>query len=109
MNRFANDAATATLAIAFVTPLILIAVYTIAAPWHKTTFGRAFVPVTGSISLALLPPFVHRVTHPGSVPGPSFTLFQAVTWGLLAIGLVRMTWLIWREQLRGAQERHKGG
>ena len=61
--------------------------------------------VKAAISLALLPPFAHRVTNSTGQPGAAFTLFQAVTWGILALVLLRMTWVIISTQRRGSGRR----
>jgi hypothetical protein len=100
----AADLATITVTAAFAAPLLLVAVYSIAAPWWRNQVGRTLVTVKAAISLALLPPFAHRITNGTGQPGQAFTLFQAVTWGILALVLLRMTWVILATQRRGSQE-----
>jgi hypothetical protein len=101
------DLATIAAAAAFLAPLLLIAVYSATAPWWRSQVGRTLVTMTAAISLALLPPFAHRVTSPDAVPGKAFTMFQAATWGILALVLLRMTWVIVATQWHGAHT--KGG
>lgn len=93
------DLATAAAGAAFAAPLLLIAVYTVTAPWWRLQFGRTLVTVTGATSLAMLPPFVHRLIGPSVPPTQGFTVFQAATWGILALVLLRMTWVIVVTQL----------
>lgn len=95
------DLATGTVVAAFTAPLLLIVVYTIAAPWHRSQVGRTLVTVKAAISLALLPPFVHRITGPTAPLTQDFQLFQAITWGVLAVVIVRMSWVIVATQQRG--------
>jgi hypothetical protein len=95
------DFATATVVAAFAAPLLLIIVYSAVAPWWKSRVGRTLVTVKAAISLALLPPFAHRITSPAAVPGPAFTWFQAATWGVLAAVITRMSWVIVITQRRG--------
>jgi hypothetical protein len=90
----AGDAATIAVIAAFCAPLLLIAVYTVTAPWYRSRVGRNLVTAMAAISLALLPPFTHRVTTPDTVPGQAFTWFQTAAWGILAAVLLRMTWVI---------------
>jgi hypothetical protein len=97
------DLATVAVTAAFVAPLLLVLVYSICAPWWSTQIGRTLVTVKAAISLALLPPFLHRITGQGHTGAtPAFNIFQAATWGLLALVLLRMTWVIvltqWRAQ-----------
>jgi hypothetical protein len=97
----AGDFATIAVIAAFFTPLLLIAVYTVTAPWWTSRVGRTLVTVEAAISLAVLPPFAHRVTSPSSVPDVAFTWFQTVTWGILALVLLHMTWVIIATQRHG--------
>lgn len=90
----AGEAATIAVIAAFCAPVLLIAVYTVAAPWYRTRLGRNLVTAMAAISLALLPPFAHRVTSPDALPGVAFTWFQTAAWGILAVVLLRMTWVI---------------
>lgn len=90
---------------AFIAPLLLIAVYTAAAPWWRSQVGRSLVTVKGAISLALLPSFVYRATGKHLPVGRAFLIFQAVTWGVLALVLLRMTWVIVATQRRGRNGR----
>jgi hypothetical protein len=103
----AADLATITVIAAFCAPLLLIAVYTIAAPWYRHQVGRTLVTVKAAISLALLPPFVHRITNGPGRPSSAFTLFQAVTWGMLALVVLRMTWVIIATQRDGSRGKRR--
>jgi hypothetical protein len=97
------DLATAAASAAFIAPLLLIVVYTLTAPWWRLPFGRSLVTVKAAISLAMLPPFVHRLISPGAPATAGFTIFQAATWGVLALVLLWMTWVIISTQHRGSK------
>jgi hypothetical protein len=97
------DLATATVIAAFIAPLLLIVVYSIAAPWHRSQIGRTLVTVKLAISLALLPPFVHRISGGPASVSSAFNIFQAATWGFLAIVLLRMSWVIIATQRKGGR------
>lgn len=97
------DLATAGVTAAFIAPLLLILVYSATAPWFKTQIGRTLVTVKAAISLALLPPFVHRITNSLAPPTPGFLIFQAATWGVLALVVLRMAWVIVATQRRGGR------
>lgn len=102
------DLATVAVTAAFAAPLLLIAVYTVVAPWHRTQIGRTLVTVEAAISLALLPPFLHRISGHGNVgSSPAFNVFNTIAWGVLALVLLRMTWVIVATQWR-ARHRHEG-
>jgi hypothetical protein len=98
------DLVNAAVIAAFCAPLLLIAVYSVVAPWHRSRLGRTLVTVKAAISLALLPPFAYRVTGSTAPPSPGFQTFQAVTWGILALVLLRMTWVIIATQRQGIRE-----
>jgi hypothetical protein len=98
------DLATASVIAAFIAPLLLICVYTVTAPWFRTQVGRTLVTTNAAISLALLPPFVHRVSGGPAAVSAAFTVFQAATWGFLALVLARMSWVIIATQQRGRRE-----
>jgi hypothetical protein len=103
------DLATIAVTAAFIAPLLLVAVYSAVAPWHRSQVGRTLVTVKVAISLALLPPFLHRITGQGHTGAtPAFNIFQAVTWGVLALVLLRMTYVIVATQWR-ARRRHEAG
>jgi hypothetical protein len=96
------DLATAAVTAAFLAPLLLVAVYSAVAPWWRSQVGRTLVTVKAAISLALLPPFLHRVTGQGDIgTTPAFNVFISITWGILALVLLRMTWVIIATQRRG--------
>ena len=101
------DLATAAVTAAFIAPLILIGAYTATAPWWRSRLGRTLVTAEAAIALALLPPFVHRITGPSLPDSNAFTVFQAVTWGILALVLLRLTWVIIATQRNG--RRGSGG
>lgn len=96
-----GDLVTAAVIAAFLAPLLLIAVYSATAPWWKSQFGRTLVTVKAAVALALLPPFAHRVSSPAAPATTAFLIFQAVTWGVLALVVLRMTWVIIATQRRG--------
>jgi hypothetical protein len=103
------DLATITVTAAFCAPLLLIAVYTAVARWWSTQVGRALVTVKAAISLALLPPFLHRISGHGNVgSSPAFNVFNTIAWGVLALMLLRMTYVIVATQWR-ARRRHEAG
>lgn len=110
MERFANDAATVAVVAAWLAPLLLIAVYSFAAPWWAkgNTVGRTLVTVKAAVSLALLPPMVHRLDGSAAPPSAMFTLFQTVTWGVLTVVLLRMIWVILHIQVTAARQRGDG-
>lgn len=96
------DLATIAVSAAFISPLLLIAVYSAVARWWHSQVGRTLVTVQGAISLALLPPFLHRITGQGNEgTTPAFNVFISVTWGILALVLCRMTYVIVATQWRG--------
>jgi hypothetical protein len=103
----AADLATITVIAAFFAPLLLIGVYSAVAPWWRHQVGRSLVTVKAAISLALLPPFAHRITNGPAQPGSAFTLFQAATWGILALVLLRMTWVIIATQRDGSRGKRR--
>lgn len=94
------DLVTAAVIAAFCAPLVLIAVYSATAPWWRSQIGRTLVTVKAAIALALLPPFAHRVAGPNVPPSTAFLIFQAVTWSVLALVLLRMSWVIIATQRR---------
>jgi hypothetical protein len=103
-----SDLATVAVTAAFAAPLLLTAVYSLIAPWWRSQVGRALVTVKVAISLALLPPFLHRITGQGHTGAtPAFNIFQAVTWGVLALVITRMTYVIVITQWRA--RRHQTG
>lgn len=103
-----SDLATAAVTAAFAAPILLVVVYTICAPWWTTQFGRTLVTLEAAISLALLPPFLHRISGHGNVgSSPAFNVFNTIAWGVLALVLLRMTWVIVATQWR-ARHRHEG-
>jgi hypothetical protein len=101
-----TDLNTAAVIAAFAAPLVLIVVYTIAAPWYRTAVGRALVQVKASISLAMFPALAHRIAGHGlGTASPFFAWLQTVTWAFLAAMVLRLTWLSWRinrNERRGA-------
>ena len=101
------DLATAAVTAAFIAPLLLIGVYWAVAPFWRSAIGRSLVTVKFAISLAVLPPMVHRYIGPSKPPTQAFTAFQAVTWGILALVLLRMTWVIVATQWRGRHQDQK--
>lgn len=104
------DLATIAVTAAFAAPLLLIAVYTAVARWWSTQIGRALVTVKAAISLALLPPFLHRISGHGNVgSSPAFNVFNTIAWGVLALVLLRMTWVIVLTQWRARHGASKTG
>lgn len=102
------DLATVAVTAAFCAPIVLVVTYSIVAPWWRSQIGRSLVTVKTAISLALLPPFLHRITGQGDVgTTPTFNVFISVAWGVLALVLLRMTWVIVATQWR-ARHRHEG-
>jgi hypothetical protein len=88
---------------AFSAPLILIVIYTIAAPWYKNPVGRALVQVKAGISLAMFPALAHRVNGHGlATATPFFAWLQTITWLFLAAMVLRLAWLSWRINRKGA-------
>lgn len=100
-----GDLATAAAAAAFLAPLLLVGVYSLVAPWYRTQIGRTLVTVKLAISLAMLPPFVHRISGGPASVSPAFNIFQAATWGLLALVVLRMSWVIITTQRKGHRDR----
>jgi hypothetical protein len=95
------DLATIAVTGAFLAPLLLIGIYSLVAPWWASQVGRNLVTVEGAVSLALLPPFWHRITGPAAPATTGFLIFQAIAWGVLALVLLRMSWVIIVTQQRG--------
>jgi hypothetical protein len=104
------DLVTAAVIAVFLAPLVLIGVTTLTAPWWRSQVGRGLVTVEAAISLALLPPFVNRVTGGSNAATSSFLVFQASSWGVLALVLLRMGWVVVMTQRRGRRDggRHSG-
>jgi hypothetical protein len=95
------DLATVAVTAAFAAPILLVTVYSIVAPWWRSQIGRTLVTAKAAVALALLPPFLHRITGNGDVgTTPAFNVFISVTWGVLALVLLRMTWVIVATQWR---------
>jgi hypothetical protein len=82
---------------AFGAPIVLIVVYTIAAPWYRSAVGRALVQVKAGIVLAMVPPVMHRLTGSADSPlSPTFVWIQTGAWLFLAAMVLRLAWLSWR-------------
>lgn len=99
------DLNTAAVVAAFLAPLILIVVYTAAAPWWRQKVGRALVQVKAGISLAMFPALVHRIDGHGlGRATPFFAWLQTVTWTFLAVMVLRLAWLSWRINRKGRRD-----
>ena len=94
------DAVTAAVTAVFTAPLILIAVTTIAAPWWRSQVGRALTAMEAGMSLALLPPFANRAAGGTLAAHPWFMISQASVWGVLALVVLRMAWVVTVTQWR---------
>jgi hypothetical protein len=105
LMNLTSDLNTVAVFAAFVAPLILIVVYTLAAPWWRNQVGRALVQVKAGIALAMLPVVVHRLTGGALAPvSATFTWVQTATWVLLAAMILRLTWLSYRINRKGCDD-----
>lgn len=87
---------------AFFAAILFLVVYSLVAPWWRTSIGRALVIMDIGIALAMLPLFL-KFAFDLSTADLFFAWLQIGSIGLVAISTLWRSWIVARVQWRERQ------
>lgn len=110
--QFVADATRDVVVVAFLASLMFIVVYTVLAPWWRSSIGRALIVMDASLALTLAPSSLHQLTGLTIVASPGFAWYYLGSLTLVAASTIWRTWIIYRAQRpagSGAEEKQANG